>query len=572
MLICGYEFYIRITFTKTAGALVAAGFLLFLYAIETMKTHCYAVGMFFVFMGVLYRSAILKIVLCVFFSAFIIYIWEMFKNKKTKSYMGIVAFIILVVSAYAIELGAEHLQRVAFTSDSVWDDYHEYNTARAILFDLGWPPYNGNEDAYEKIGVSYNDYVMWSQLANYTDTEEFTLEKINKISSISNTRAENKSCLQKFMDATRAVLKYLTGNMVCLLYFLCMLIIISASGKKSVWRYVPISGTCLFAYYYLYFYGRIQHHVDVVIFLCGIILAIYYCEAENFKIRRTLWLSTIVLLFIVNKFYGELTSSSYYGTSYGTIKSQKEQYNENYRKLSLLSNDSDNLYLMSAQETSILYPCFSVFQVIEKGFYHNIYRLNQYTIPVFRSPLEDYNVENPLEDIVNHQNIFYCASQECNNQIETITQYIGEHYDSEVESVLAKYVENMYIYRFISGDLEFDRNTISNDISEFHYDVNFVVNENNDVDIRGYAYLEGTDSYAQNMYVEITNGTEKNYQYYCVLQTENSELKNSDKTSGKYSAFSFNLSDKNIDVMQDTISLLVENEKGTYRIPISTQK
>ena len=49
---------------------------------------------------------------------------------------------------------------------------------------------------------------------------------------------------------------------------------------------------------------------------------------------------------------------------------------------------------MGAYETNIVYPCFNVFQVIEKEFYSNIYRLNQYTMIEPKKILKRYGIEN----------------------------------------------------------------------------------------------------------------------------------------------------------------------------------
>lgn len=136
--------------------------------------------------------------------------------------------------------------------------------------------------------------------------------------------------------------------------------------------FLPIGGCCLFAYIYMYCMGRLQHHVDVTVLIAGAILLFYYCipiqKAEIFSLKQCcLSLGILIIIFVGVNFDG-LSHSSYYGLSYGSGKSQREEYEKNKENLELISEDTEHLYLVGAYSTT--YICnreWTIFDVVKPG-------------------------------------------------------------------------------------------------------------------------------------------------------------------------------------------------------------
>ena len=162
-------------------------------------------------------------------------------------------------------------------------DIREYNTARTLLIDYGWPDYETYAEEYQKLGVSENDYRMWKEISNIADPERFDKDMIENIRSIDK---EDKEKLTDVLgDSTRKLIQYYVGNPMfwCFLIVICLFLLSERKNKITILS--VIIGLCLFAYYYMSVRGRLQHHVDVIVCFAGIILLLYYCGKVGDKTK-----------------------------------------------------------------------------------------------------------------------------------------------------------------------------------------------------------------------------------------------------------------------------------------------
>jgi ABC-type multidrug transport system fused ATPase/permease subunit len=458
LLFSGYEFYIRTTFTKTSGVMITAGMIFILYLInENINFDIqYLIGIIFVVIGALIRGAVFYMLTLFSFSCFIIFCVENKKNVE-KLKKGVFRFIIIICLLYFIVWITNLIHTQIYKNDETWNEYLNYNRTRASLLDYTWPDYYEFQEKYEKLGVSENDYNMWARYANIADPEMFTTELMEEIRKIDSVNSD-KSIKEIFLEMSKKLLMYFKGNLMFYLSIACGLILCFEKRKKGVWKFILIFIFFIGIYYYLSYKGRLRHHVDAVLFFMGSILMLYYCNGyekicEKEKRRTICTFISLIILSALLMFYNELISSSYYGTAYGIIKSQKEKNKENYDRLSQLSFDKKNLYLIGTNETNNIYQCFNVFQVFEKGFYSNIYRMNDYSMFIPRQILKNFDVlnDNPLSEITDNDKIFYCVYKTRKEEIDVVTQYIREHYNEKAEARLVKNINGLYVYRFVSG-------------------------------------------------------------------------------------------------------------------------
>lgn len=577
LLFAGYEFYIRFTFSKTAGLLMISGYIFLLYLIESAQKQGlrYLWGIFLMFSGILIRSGMLNGITLIFLSSFVIFCYKEIKLGSNDFFHKVFKFVILVIMIYLIQFGLGKLNVYYYNNDETWSTYLENNSIRAGVVDLSIPDYDSYASEYERIGVSKNDYQMWFIRANRGDDTLLSIETYKSISKISNSIEDDIG--QKMISAMKGLLKYQKTNTMFFLLCIAGLLLLLFGKKSDIGIYICVNGFCVLAYIYLYCFGRIQHHVDASLYMAGAVIVFYYIDTVkrdyNLNMKKIILIMSLILIFFINSFYNELISSSYYGTSYGKIESQKEQYEENYNKLSLLSDDENHFYVISAFETNYTYPVYNAYQKFEKGFYKNIYRANMNHVPVYQNTLEKYNIENIWSEITNSDYVYYAVSNVCLQDIPIVCTYINEHYNSNAIYKLVKSMEGIYVYRFLDEDFSIDLSQVKDGSSEILYSANVEYNENGDVIIDGYAFIDGKDSYAQNIYIQAVNKKTGEYKIYTCLQTENDEYRNNDKYSGKYSAFSTTIDKESLKAAKlkkknVEFNLVLEVDHEIYQIPI----
>lgn len=448
----GYEFYIRTTFTKTAGIMIVSGLIFLLYLIEEEKKFSlqYILAFFLIVLGIMIRNMVLLMLLGVSVTCFVIFCIENLENRE-KLKRGVIKFVIISVLLYATSVLLNRTNNFLLNNNEEWAEYKSYNATRAVLFDNSWPDYYEFQEEYEKLSITENDYKMWAELANVTDPDIFTKELMEDIRNIHPIQ-NDKPIMDSILNASKSLLQYLANNIVFYIFLSSCVLLIYEKGRQGGRKCAFIFSFCLAIYYYLFYRGRIQHHVDAVLFIMATFLVLYYCNKEyclEKKYRIYLPISLICLSALF-QFYEGISSSSYYGTSFGEISSQKKQYEENYERMLSLSKDKEHLYILGAWETNFSYPCFSIFQVIDKEFYSNIYRLNQYSMIVPREILENYGIQNdnPLAEITDSDKIYYCVSESRLFEIDIVEQYIVEHYNNNASAELMEEIDGLYIYRF----------------------------------------------------------------------------------------------------------------------------
>ena len=542
LLFCGYECYIRITFTKTAGILIIAGFLFILYQIESKETFGlkYFFGIGLIFWGMCIRTSMYQLIAAIFAAAFVIFLLEHRGMEQKELRKWSMYFIVITAGLWLPGGALRALNDWQLSQDSAWQVYSEVNVKRALLNDYGWPAYEEHRKEYEKLGVSANDIEMWKRYGNINDTQVLTPELMDDI----RTRipiGEGASLYQKLDSASKGLLSYYfndTGIYLFLLFAVCLGVYRRKGGKLRIGL---VSGVCVFAYYYMYCRGRLQHHVDVAVLIAGSALLLYYLFPipEKQKEQKHLYvLAALLAVAFILKFYVGLSTSSYYAAAFGNVVSQKEQFQQNREQLDLLSADEEHLYLFGAYETNWIYDAaWSVMEVVTPGYYHNLYMMNRYEVPDDELILANYGVKNAYREMTNSKMIYFADSGHVSGQIETLCQYIREHYCPEAEYTLVKKLDGLNIYRFTEGDVTpawtdgeiRDGEGVRADIQAELAD--------GILRVSGYAFVDGTDSYAQNIYLCTGERGSDEEVYSYALQTECEQSSDRDKRHGKYSAF-----------------------------------
>lgn len=455
LLFCGYELYIRFTFTKVAGITIISGFITLLNLIlkEQKKAIKYFFPCVLVLVGMTIRGSMYLLVVEVFASSFVIFIIEA-KRINSNKLNQIAMFIFLVFLLYLCNIGLSKFHVYMIGQDEVWKEWYQANSARARLQDYDMADFETYEKEYSTIGVSYNDYCAWKENAIYIDKEYFTIELLEDIADIKPIQTE-KSIIQILIGTIRNSLSYYLKDTGIYIFLIASVLLFLYGGKDSLKYIIIVFLFCFFAYLYMDYRGRLQHHVDICVLMAGAFLLLYYSyRSENITpqldVKGLILISNIVILF-VTLFYNEISSSSYYGSQYGNISSKKEQQQKNKETLDMLSEDKGHYYLFAALDTNYIYDdVWGMFQKVELGYYSNLGISNRYYFPNFEATLENYEINNIMEESIDSDVIYFASTVHNNDYINIVTTYIREHYNKRAYSILVKQVGEVNVYSIVT--------------------------------------------------------------------------------------------------------------------------
>ena len=313
VLICvfGYEGYIHIQFTKTAGIAAAAAVFL-LFHVITSEKFCiweFLVGILLGIFGFMYRedqffaSSALMAGIGVYFLLTL----KKYFPEKTGKRLGICVgtFGCLLLAVFAADRADAFMYR-----SPQWQEYQEFNRMRSRLLDYGFPDYDTNRTLYKELGISEEALQLYKTW-NFNDPEKFTAEVMEKLVEQKPERNVSGSQMLNFIKRFPGDAGKLTAAYVALLIFILWLIF----GKKNAAGIVSLLTEIFIlagVYFYLYFQGRYMvNRVDVGLWF-SVCLTMLWIFGESLRSRRGIADSAGVILCII----GILASQSFWHTDY----------------------------------------------------------------------------------------------------------------------------------------------------------------------------------------------------------------------------------------------------------------
>lgn len=559
-----YEFLIRFTFSKTSGILMVVGYMILLDVLEQRRQWGRLVlGCSFLFFGMIIRLSLnyFLMISLIFGGALVISCMKLKSGKTIVKQVVLFASVALVLAGTC--WGITRYSIGVFQKDEDWKDYLVLNSARASVVDYEIPDYNLYEEDYQKLGVSYNDYAMWFVNANRGDSERLTEKLYKKIASL--LQKDKSETRVELVEITRNLLNYMANNTVSYVFLIVALLMLITISKWNILVLGVMSVDFIFCYGYMYIAGRVQHHIDAVLMLGIVFIVLYYAQIDinSKKQKVTICMAALVVtMTFLSKFSEELSSNSYYGTSFLSLsQEQKEYYEKNHEDYSLMSEDKAHLYVTESMDTNNTYPCFLPLEVFEKNFYSNIYRPNMNHIRIYEDEVRKYGVDNIYKDITDSDVIYYATSDYTDNNKQVMLQYIRENYNANAMIHLAKKLDHSNIYQFYDDTYAFPQEEAQHIDSTFDEKVNITL-ENGSLIVSGYAFQKNTDAYDQKIYVKLTNVYDGSDQWFMTTQCENMNERESKEY--RYSGFEsiICLEENKIDLYD--VSVYLENQNGLF--------
>lgn len=440
LLVFGLDAYVKLTFSKTAGVVSCAGYLSLMMNIRKGRSwKAYVFPVLLVVIGTFYRSKCAYLIGGMFLAFTVLFHLAGSCNdvKLLFDLKTIVRQCLPLVIMAVISFGIAQLGTFLFTRDPEWAKYKEYNEYKVELQDRGWPDYSTHEAEYLELGISRNDYEMWDG-RDYSDPDRFTIELMAKVCEMK--EAPDRSLLHYLrlypVDFFRV--RVFVGFIAAL-----GLLFLSEDRKK----YLIAGALVLIALgleYFFFMGGRYgKYHIDYVIFLA---LAIAVCirlkdtEIRMETLRVCPALMLILLLFLVNDNYSYYRAETYDGSENSVSEGQAKEI------LQELTQDKDNLYVMSNNEYYGLMRSIGISQTYEPGQLSNIFILSGYMTPTTRKVLDNRGIYNIYLEMLRQSDIYYVTSK--NNRVGTIRKYLRENYCGLANYRLAYSFGSTEVYRF----------------------------------------------------------------------------------------------------------------------------
>lgn len=434
----GYEAYIHIQFTKTAGIAAAAAVFLLLHLVsrERFALWEFLWGIGLGFMGFLYREDQFWASSALMAGAGVYFLLTLKKKYSGKMLrkVGICAgsFIILLISAAAAGAVDSYMY-----NDSQWKEYQEFNGLRSKLLDYGFPDYDSSAETYQELGISREAYELYKTW-NFNDPEKFTSETMEKLVREKTGRTFHISQVVSFLKRFPSDLSKLSMAWFGLAFLAVWLIFAGKSFSAVI--SLAFEGILLCAvYFYLYYQGRYMvNRVDVGLWCSVCLVILWIISDRRLRAEKTgIFLCAAVLA----------ASQFMWKDDWRITTSSIPEARVSQRAvLETIGTDKDHVYLAKSGTVSEI-VCYGPFDRMPENLLDNLYWLGGWECrtPGIIEKMEEHGIVNPYRDMINNDRVYLI-----DNQIDLTLAYIREYYDRDAEAVFVRTLGNVDLYQIKS--------------------------------------------------------------------------------------------------------------------------
>ena len=412
----GYESYIHIQFTKTAGIAAASAVLLLFHVVTSEKLCVWeaAAGILLGLTGFMYRedqffaSSALMAGIGIYF---VLTLKKCFPKKEWKRF-GLCAgiFGLLILSVFAAD-GTDSLMY----RDPQWQEYQKFNNLRSELLDYGFPDYESNKALYQDLGISREAYELY-RTWNFNDPDRFTIEVMEKLAEQKPEKILSGKAIHSFVKRFPGDVIRQKAFWVVLLLFVLWLFF----GKKRYAAWFGLAGElCMLGglNFYLYFQGRyLVNRVDVGLWFSVCLtmawilgdsvkereeakerskgkagaLSVPVISTEKISGRRGLVLCTAALL---------ISQSFWYDDWRITTREIPKARVSQRAVLETIGTDKEHVYLAKSGTVSEI-VCYGPFDPMPENLLDNLYWFSGWECrtPGIVKEMQEHGIINPYKD------------------------------------------------------------------------------------------------------------------------------------------------------------------------------
>ena len=461
----GYECYIHIQFTKTAGIAAASAVLLLFHVVTSEKICVWeaAAGILLGLTGFMYRedqffaSSALMAGIGIYF---VLTLKKCFPKKEWKRF-GLCAgiFGLLLLSVFAAD-GTDSLMY----RDPQWQEYQRFNNLRSELLDYGFPDYESNQTLYQELGISREAYELY-RTWNFNDPDKFTTEVMEKLAEQKPEKILSGKVIHSFVKRFPGDVLQQKAFWIVLLLFVLWLFF----GKKGYAAWFGLAGElCMLGglNFYLYFQGRyLVNRVDVglwfsVCLTMAWILGDTVKECEKIKeLSNGKEAALSVLVISPEKFSGRwglvlcmtalLISQSFWYDDWRITTREIPKARVSQRAvLETIGTDKEHVYLAKSGTVSEI-VCYGPFDPMPENLLDNLYWFSGWECrtPGIVKEMQEHGITNPYKDMIGNKKVYLI-----DDNIQLTLDYIRQNYDQNAEAVFVKTLGNVDLYQ-IQGSI-----------------------------------------------------------------------------------------------------------------------
>lgn len=439
----GYEGYIHLQFTKTAGIAAAAAVFLLLYLLEQEKYSWWGIagGILLAVIAYMYREDQFWASCGLMAGAGLLFLFDLrkYRNKKLRR-LGIcvLTFGVLLLSVFGVDRWDSSKYRSA-----EWKEYQEFNQLRSELLDYGFPDYDSNQKIYEELGISREAYELYKSW-NFNDTEKFDTEVMKKLVDLKQKRPLTIRTVTAFIrrfpsDLLRMPMFYFFA-VFAVLWLLC--------GKKDVFSIISVLAECLLlvaVYFYLYYQGRYMvNRVDVGLWFSACLVMLWIFSSGEVRHMNT---NVSVLLCMICVALGQFMMYTDWRLATSSIPEARVSQRA---VLETIGTDKEHTYLAKSGMLSEI-VCYGPFDRMPENLLDNVYWFGGWECrtPGYTRAMEVHGIINPYRDVVNNENVYLV-----DDNIDLTLKYIRQYYAENAEAVFVKTIGNVDVYQIIDDSVK----------------------------------------------------------------------------------------------------------------------
>ena len=439
----GYEGYIHLQFTKTAGIAAAAAVFLLLYLLEQEKYSWWGIagGILLAVIAYMYREDQFWASCGLMAGAGLLFLFDLrkYRNKKLRR-LGIcvLTFGVLLLSVFGVDRWDSSKYRSA-----EWKEYQEFNQLRSELLDYGFPDYDSNQEIYEELGISREAYELYKSW-NFNDTEKFDTEVMKKLVDLKQKRSLTIRTVTAFIrrfpsDLLRMPMFYFFA-VFALFWILC--------GKKDVFSVISVLAECLLlvaVYFYLYYQGRYMvNRVDVGLWFSACLVMLWIFSSGEVRYMNT---KVSVLLCMICVVLGQFMMYKDWRLATSSIPEARVSQRA---VLETIGTDKEHTYLAKSGMLSEI-VCYGPFDRMPENLLDNVYWFGGWECrtPGYTRAMEVHGIINPYRDVVNNENIYLV-----DDNIDLTIKHIRQYYAENAEAVFVKTIGNVDVYQITDDSVK----------------------------------------------------------------------------------------------------------------------
>ena len=439
----GYEGYIHLQFTKTAGIAAAAAVFLLLHLLEQEKYSWWGIagGILLAVIAYMYREDQFWASCDLMAGAGLLFLFDLrkYRNKKLRR-LGIcvLTFGVLLLSVFGVDRWDSSKYRSA-----EWKEYQEFNQLRSELLDYGFPDYDSNQEIYEELGISREAYKLYKSW-NFNDTEKFDTEVMKKLVDLKQKRPLTIRTVTAFLrrfpsDLLRMPMFYFFA-VFAVLWLLC--------GKKDVFSVISVLAECLLlvaVYFYLYYQGRYMvNRVDVGLWFSVCLVMLWIFSSGEVRYMNT---KVSVLLCMICVALGQFMMYKDWRLATSSIPEARVSQRA---VLETIGTDKEHVYLAKSGMLSEI-VCYGPFDRMPENLLDNVYWFGGWECrtPGYTRAMEAHGIINPYRDVVNNETIYLV-----DDNIDLTLKYIRQYYAENAQAVFVKTIGNVDVYQITDDSVK----------------------------------------------------------------------------------------------------------------------